>query len=303
MDFFYRAHEDVAHGGTVSTLTEAGLGYYFYKRKLDEGELAKNIDIIIDYDLEAGPNFSEGAREEIIEKLRNSPEDKRVSWIIHRDGHTVSLIREGEKFLLLDSYNAHGAEDADHLPLLRIVRDLFPDAKIYTLRDKIQNDYCNCRIFAFENLIEIERYCEFHHCGLDRVINSDAEIFFADPDQVKDEAYRELSVIAIPTPIAIIPHIQSVSQIREITEDYKLLKVQRDENLRYLDHLQRNIEIVDDREVNYLIFNRERETKQRISIFNQAVERMFGGTGNPVTQKYFVDRLKVNFEIIKRGIR
>lgn len=303
MDFFYRQHWDEAHRGWVSTLTEAGLGYYFYKRKSDEGELAENIDIIIDYDLAAGPDFSARARAEIEEKLTNSPANKRVSWVIHRDGHSVSLIREGNRFLLLDSYNAHGANDADHLPLLKIIRNLFPKAEIYTLRDKMQNDYYNCRIFALENLIEIERYCRMHNCGLNAVIGGAARIYFEDLEPVKDGAYEELSVRAIGTPVAIIPHIQSVRQIRAISEEYELLRLQREVNLTYLEYLRQNIDIVDGREINHLIDNRARETRERVSFFERIVGARFGDDLDSVMQKSFVDKLKINSIIRRIGER
>ncbi|MDD2839554.1 MAG: hypothetical protein PHY80_00290 [Rickettsiales bacterium] len=215
MPIFYRQHEDVAHGGKVDTLTEAGLYAYFSRRKEEELEVLANTSLIIDYDLGAGPSFSEEARSELKNAFSRLHRG-RESFIIHRDGHTVAVIRECDNFLLLDSYNAHGTKDHDHLPLLQIIRKCNPEAKIFTLHDKMQSDYYSCRIFSVENIIEIEKYCRENRCSLSQIIGESELIppqFYADYDDAKDKFYTENHIVPIGTPIPILHHVQSVKYL------------------------------------------------------------------------------------------
>lgn len=211
MPIFYRQHVDVAHGGKVDTLTEVGLYAYFLRRQTEEPTILENVDLIIDYNLDAGPSFSEEARGKLREAF-SQPCEHRKSFIVHRDGHTVAVIREGNNFLLLDSYNAHGAKDHDHFPLLEIIRECNPEAQIYTLYDKIQNDYYSCRIFSVENIVEIEKYCRENRCGLLQVIR-ESELVppqYCDRDETKDRFYTEHNIIPIGIPIPILHHVQSL---------------------------------------------------------------------------------------------
>jgi len=216
MPIFFRQHEDVAHGGKVDTLTEGGLYVYFSRRKAEEPLVLENSNLIIDYDLKAGSSFSQEAQIKLREAFSESC-GSRKSFVVHRDGHTVSVIREGDTFLLLDSYNAHGTKDHDHFPLLQIIRKCNPEAKIYTLHDKIQNDYCNCRIFAVENIVEIEKYCRENECGLMQVIQESELIppqFYTDGDEEKEKFYADNNIIPIGIPVPILHHVQSVTYLR-----------------------------------------------------------------------------------------
>lgn len=258
MEFFYRQHRDcrpsASPDATVETLTEAGLAKYFTIRRLEEPQLTSNITLVIDYDLSAGPNFSADMRQRLDEALRTSPSNRRVSIIIHRDGHTVSLIREGNKFLLLDSYNAHGAKDADHIPLLEIIRHSFPEAEIYTLYNKMQSDYYTCRIFALENIIEIERYCRNHSCGLEEVIASNSRIK-EEPDPIKDALYEDLklNIRAIGIPVPIIHHVQSMCLIKSISDELEALRIERERLKTYRQLLEENLEMRKDKPINLAI--------------------------------------------------
>ncbi len=214
MPIFYRRHKDVAHGGEVDTLTETGLKIYFERRQMEEEAALRNTALIMDYDLDAGASFSANAQTELRMALSGSCEGRK-SFIIHRDGHTVSVIREGDTFLLLDSYNAHGTKDCDHFPLLQIIREENPKAKIYTLHDKTQNDYYSCRIFSVENLVEIEKFCAEHHCGLSEIIKDSMSVpfFYGEPDKAKDEFYAKNGIVPIGTPVPILHHVQSMEYI------------------------------------------------------------------------------------------
>lgn len=298
MDFFYRNHRDMANNTLVSVLTEAGLAEYFEIRKLEEPELTKNMSLIIDYDVNATPEFSKNMQNEIKTTLLKSSDDKRSDYVIHRDVHTVSLIREKNKFLLLDSYNAHGTKDMEHIPLLKIIRELFPTGEIYTLHDKMQKDYYNCRIFSIENLIEIERFCKFHKCDLSDVIESNKDICFYNFDSDKEKFYKELNVNPIGTPLPIIPKIQSIRQIEKITKEFKVLKFKRTKFQTYFDYLVKNIKIDNNgKAINYTIENQSIKIKKQISFLQKIIKMPNGKDKDYIMQKSFVNKLKINNEI------
>lgn len=239
--YFYRMHEDVTNNNAlVKTLTEEGLDVYLMFRCKEEGrDLINKIETIIDYDLQAGPNFSDNMQRRLKEKLTEDIVGRK-HYIVHRDGHTVLLTREVDEngvncFLLTDSYNAYGATDADHLPLLEIVRGMYPNAEIYTLNDKIQRDYNNCRIFAVESAIRYEEFCNVGNRNIIDLKNSNDQIYF-DPNNInnnnnnynnKKEAYNELKIEAIPTPLPIIPLIQSMKQIKGSSNNEEKLQKNR----------------------------------------------------------------------------
>ncbi len=300
MDFFYRNHRDTIHSSIVPVLTEAGLAKYIDIRMSEEPELTKNIKLIIDYDINATPEFSRVMQKEIKKNLLSSSNRDRISFIIHRDIHTVGLIKEKDKFLLLDSYNAHGTDDCEHIPLLKIIRELFPYSKIYTLHDKMQKDFCNCRIFSVENIIEIERFCKFHNCGLSEVIDSNKNIYFSDFDQKKDIDYRYLNISSIATPLPIISKIQSLKQIKKITNDFRLLKVKRNKLETYFDYLNKNINIDKyGKEINRTIENQSLKTRNQISRFQKILNIKIGKNNDKISQESFVKKLQINKNILE----
>lgn len=170
--------------------------------------------------------FSQATEEQIRSTVHGDCEQAKA-YIIHRDGHTVTLFREKDTFMLCDSYNAYGAKDADHIPILRMIRDeakkLGKDVKIYTENDKIQRDYDNCRIFSLETAVLTLNYLNQSGKSLADLIEQTKENvglqFAAEGDNDnKSVAYKELNVEAIPTLLTIIPLIQSGSQIVKIAQ-------------------------------------------------------------------------------------
>lgn len=221
----YTDHYDPIHNKTVQTLTEDGLEYYLFFKKIKEPELTNNIELIIDPDKKATSEFSEQMRKKLKDVLSKNFIGRK-HYIIHRDGHTVLLTVEQDEhgnkiFLLTDSYNAFGTKDDDHLPLLRIIRELYPEAEIYTQHDKTQNDYCNCRIFAVNSAIEYERFCRDHNCKINKIIESGDKTFFEQDSKI--DAYRELNIQTIPTPIPIMKFIQSMEQLNYVSDNLESL--------------------------------------------------------------------------------
>lgn len=291
MPVFYRQHDDVVHGGKVDTLTEAGLATYFYRRKREEPEVFRNSDLLIDFDMNGGSSFSETMRGNLRTVLSENCEDRRF-YIVHRDGHTVSLIRENNTFLLLDSYNANGTTDHDHFPLLTLIREQQPNAKIYTLRDKIQNDYNNCRIFAVENAAAIERYCQQNNCGLSRVIQ-EAQLVPAlfNSDDEKDGFYNNNNITSLGTPLPIVPHIQSMAKIRTVigsVGETELITERLNGHIR--NRRTNEISNFNDNEArNDLISNISKENSVRIRQHNCLIK---DSLPNDVSQRTFVERLR-----------
>lgn len=139
-------------------LTPQGLSKYVNYLAETDPETYNNAITHINSDPECTPNFDEAFLGNIARTIKNG--HGRGMHIIYRGNHTVSLLNEDNTFLLLDSYNAYGAKDADHLPVLEFIRQRFPQAEIFTLHDKIQNDYHNCAFFSCQSAGAIERYLQ-----------------------------------------------------------------------------------------------------------------------------------------------
>ena len=251
---FFETHIDPRNGEEVITLTETGLLNYFENRK-EETDLLNNTELILDMDRGAGPDFSPEIGETIKKEItKNSRHERRHNYIIHRDGHTVALMQEGDTFLLLDSYNAHGTPDMDHIPLLQIIRDTLPEAKIYTLHDRIQSDYNNCRVFATEGTIECERFMRKRGMRLnDLIALSFTENIFDNKNRyesdreynLKDCFYNEIGVEQISTPIPLVPFIQSYTSINTATPGDNISIInftEREDGQTYADFLYKNTE-------------------------------------------------------------
>jgi hypothetical protein len=147
-------------------------------------------------------------------------EEQKAGYIIFRANHTVSMIREGDDFLLMDSYNNFGAieDNTDDLPLLEIVRRANKNANIFVFNDKAQNDYHNCSVFSVNSLAIIFHTLQEQNVSLAQYIKKiDTEKWNADePD--KAFAYSKLGVQTIPIPAELCPQIQSIRGLKKATK-------------------------------------------------------------------------------------
>lgn len=204
-------YPDGRYSGEGLTLAKGGIAAYTTSKKLD-------ARLFIHPDPKCTPKFDTP----FLHKLGQSLEQQRGLGcsIIARGGHTVSLLQDGDLFWLLDSYNAYGAKDNDHLPLLKFLRNIFPNSVIRTSRDKIQNDYHNCSIFSIESALAI--MTDMWHSGrnLDRFareIDTKPEGYF--PEDAKAGMYRELRVQPTITPACVAPFAQSLTLTDNITQN------------------------------------------------------------------------------------
>jgi hypothetical protein len=210
--------------GTLSGkgLTPVGLAEYMLDRYQENPEKYSNFIACINWDPNCTPEFDRPFLHNLNSAITKM--DDRGSFVIYRGNHTVSLMNEGNTFLLLDSYNAYGAKDADNLPLLRFIRQNFPYAQIHTLHDKIQNDYHNCSFFAVHCAGAIEKALQNENKTLAQFIQSldTNKVHRPDPnnpeDALKVSEYRRLGINTIPVPSEIVPYVQSLSLVEKITE-------------------------------------------------------------------------------------
>lgn len=195
-------------------LTPKGLWAYLNYQKKKHPSLLGYIKPLISHDPECKPEFNENFLEEAHKTLRAS--EGRTLFPIYRQNHTVGLVKEDKQFLLLDSYNAFGAKDADHIPLLRFLRENFKGAQISTLHDKMQNDYHNCAFFTVQNLLKIENELGGQKISLPKFIEQIDTRKYSQAtrenqdDIAKIEAYNELGIESIATPACLVPHVQSL---------------------------------------------------------------------------------------------
>jgi len=213
-------------------LSPTGLGAYLSFMTKRHPQLLSNLEPLIDADPNCTPEFDDQFFEHAYSVLRNT--DGRLLLPVYRQNHTVGLIKEDDQFLLLDSYNAYGAKDADHIPLLRFLRSSFRDASITTLHDKMQNDYHNCAFFAVHNLLKVEREISNQQISLPQFIERidtrklHTPVIGCINDTKKMQSYRELGIHSIATPACLVPHIQSLKQATATAEnstEFRLTRV------------------------------------------------------------------------------
>jgi len=204
-------------------LSATGLDVYLTHQKKKHPELLGNVKALVNSDPHCTPEFTEEFWDRAFSTLQKI--NRRTLFPIYRRNHTVGLIKEEDQFLLLDSYNAFGAEDADHVPLLRFLRNNFSSASISTLHDKMQNDYHNCAFFAVQNLLKVEREISGQNISLPQFIEQiDTQKVYTPTignhkDIKKITSYDEMNIASIATPACLVPHIQSLSQANKTTEN------------------------------------------------------------------------------------
>ncbi|MCL2587624.1 MAG: hypothetical protein FWE31_05335 [Firmicutes bacterium] len=220
---FYRPYYFPSDGSLSGYgLSSKGIEEYVAYCKEQDPGTCENVIAHVSHDPDCTPKFNK----QFLCNLGNSLEcqESRTSNIIYRANHTVSLMKEDDTFLFLDSYNAFPVPDADHLPLLRFIRKQFPKAKIYTLHDKIQNDYHNCAFFATESACAIERALQENNQSLSEYIQFQDTRKVHTPrmrslkDCKKMFAYSCLGVETIPIPRDIVPLVQSLTLVDEIVK-------------------------------------------------------------------------------------
>ncbi|MCL2484401.1 MAG: hypothetical protein FWE79_03325 [Firmicutes bacterium] len=220
----YHYPEDHPRAGELSGegLTPKGLETYLAKLSRLHPEILSMVQPLISGDPSTTPEFNDKFFEEAYSVLKNS--NGRIISPVYRPNHTVGIIKEEDNILLVDSYNAYGAKDADHIPLLRFLRDTFRGAKIHTLHDKMQNDYHNCAFFAVQNLIKVERELKSLGISLPEFIEQIDTHKLHLPtigninDLKKIQSYGELDIRTVATPACLVPHIQSLKQARATAE-------------------------------------------------------------------------------------
>lgn len=169
-------------------LTEVGLVQYFKIRKKEEPELTKNIELAISYDNNVRCN------DVVIKtkKFLSNTTNERKYLIVHTNTHTSFIAKEGN-FILTEE------------PMKRFLDSGFEEQmkKLFlnVISEPIQHDYNNCRIFAVQNCIELERYLKNYNYSLEKIC--------------KESPAENIGEISVPLPL--IPHIQSVSRIMELT--------------------------------------------------------------------------------------
>lgn len=233
----------------VYTLTCAGLAYAldFFRSKYDEFGISPAIDLVIDYDYETGPSFSNEMRVNLRKKIGEPlKEGERKYYVVHRDGHTSSLVKENIGgcycFTMVDCYNAYGTKDADHMPVLEAIRDVHgASAYIVTNHDKYQNDYYNCRIFALMAVFELELATQNSNSSsvFDYVNSNQLGRFNGELEDLdKLNKYSEHDVITYGLPPALLQMAQSYSMIRSLAgNELEGLDTERIEGQTFSDNL------------------------------------------------------------------
>jgi len=174
---------------------------------------------------ECTPQFGKCEFEQIAKDLKKV--DEGSSHVIYRQGHTVSMVKDSDAVLLLDSYNAYGAKDADNLPLLRFLREQFPKHALYNLHDSIQRDYHNCAFFATKSASQIMRELDGQGITLRQFINDidTNKLAVPNPLNIADlqrlGTYTVQGVETIATPSCLAPCVQSMTDIKTITDGSK----------------------------------------------------------------------------------
>ena len=163
---------------------------------------------------EFSPQFLDTLRNSLTQQMRGG---RRSSNVIMRPAHTVAIMRENDKMWLLDSYNAHGAVDRDHVPLLRFLRDSFPNIRLLTSRDKIQNDYHHCSHFSIESVEAIEHDLQNTNRTLEQFVRQIDTGAYWDAEPEREQIYRSLGVETVNTPAPVVRFAQSLSLIDKVT--------------------------------------------------------------------------------------
>jgi len=203
-------------------LTPLGLTEYLLYLYRQDPETHKNTLACINWDPNCTPDFDPKFFEKMIGRMNS--ESKRASFLIYRGNHTVSVMKEDDTLLLLDSYNAFGAKDSDHIPLLANLRKNFPESKIFTLNDKIQNDYHNCAFFAANSTGAIEKYLQHEGVSLAEFIQTLDTNKIHTPqrdnpgDCFKVQKYVEHGVRTIPVPPQLVSFVQSLTLAEKIAD-------------------------------------------------------------------------------------
>jgi len=240
----YHYPEEHKNAGVLSGfgLSAFGLGKYLERQQIKTNPL-------ISHDPDCTPSFDKQFLDKAFEVISQS--DKLSFFPIYRRNHTVGLVKEDDHFLLLDSYNAFGAKDADHIPLLRFLRENFKDSHIHTLHDKMQSDYHNCAFFTVQNLVKVERELNNKEISLAKFIQEiDTEKYHQESldnfeDVVKMKHYRELGIQSVATPACLVPHFQSVKTAKAITKNSpEFNKAHKDEFDRFVVDREHKGEIV-----------------------------------------------------------
>ena len=205
-------------------LTPQGFAEYLTYLEEQEPNIYKNAVAHINSNPECTPRFDKAFLASFGNSLTGQTGKRRGMHFIYRGNHTVSLLKEGDNFLLLDSYNAYPALDADHLPLLEYIRQKFPQSNIYTLHDKIQSDYHNCSFFATQSAGAIERALQNQDVSLLEFIKSIDTQKVHSPtlncpnDTLKMQEYERLGIKTIPVPPQLVPFVQSLSLVDKIIQ-------------------------------------------------------------------------------------
>ena len=178
-------------------------------------EIYKNLTCFFNWDPKCTPAFDK----DFLNAMRKRLEASDDGWfIIYRQNHTTSLIKQGNEFLFLDSYNAYGAKDADHIPVLENLRAWFPEGNLSVLPDKTQSDYNNCLIFAVEYLVAVLRTMKYENQSLAEFkANVPSNKIY--PEDEKAKEYKRLGIHVLPgTPECIIEFVQSQENALKMAE-------------------------------------------------------------------------------------
>ncbi|HSQ97859.1 MAG TPA: hypothetical protein VLL98_04025 [Rickettsiales bacterium] len=259
-NLFYREHKHIDNTTSI-VLTEIGLLEYFRIRKEEEPELTKNIEFAISYDNTFENNIIKKTK-----KFLNDKKQTREYLIIHTDSHTFFLAKEG-KFI-------YGEREAESF-LNQYFREDINNFFVNISYDSIQHDYNNCRIFAIQNCIELERYLQTNNFTLCKMCI--------------DNSSEETGKINIPLPL--IQHIQSISKIKKVTgENFEELdKYYIKPGVTYKDELKKHI-YCNEKPINGTIADESFRIQNKLEELSQNIEKKAKITQNSellsVTEKY-----------------
>ena len=203
-------------------LTQEGAQLYLEHLANQEPETFGGIVPIINQDPNMGEEFTPEALASITDAVASA--EGRGEFLIYRQGHTVSLIRENGVMFLMDSYNAFGTDELGNVPLLEHLRNSFPNERIFTMHDMMQRDYHNCVFFATSSLGSVIRELNGRGVDLGQFLNEiDTCILhtpeYTSPDDVRRlDKYTDLFVETVATPACMIPYVQSVAAAQTIAD-------------------------------------------------------------------------------------